>query len=49
LWEIPPERTEVIGAILLRNCTFEGCTFINVGFAGPPEFIEQVRQNLGSS
>jgi hypothetical protein len=36
LWEIPPDRPEVIGAILALNCTFEGCTFMNVGFAGPP-------------
>ena len=49
LWEIPPNRPEVIGAILVRNCTFEDCTFINVGFAGPAEFVEQVRQSLGSS
>jgi len=49
LWEIPPDRPEVIGAILVRNCTFEDCTFMNVGFAGPPEFIEQVRQSLGST
>jgi len=48
LWEIPPERPQVIGAILARNCTFEGCTFMNVGFAGSPEFIEQTRQSLGS-
>ena len=49
LWEIPPDRTEVIGAILVRNCTFEDCTFMNVGFAGPAEFVEQVRQSLGST
>lgn len=48
LWEIPPDRPGVIGAILVRNCTFEGCTFLNVGFAGPPEFVRQVRQSLGS-
>ena len=48
LWEIPPDRPEVIGAILVRNCTFEGCTFINVGLAGSPEFIEQIRESLGS-
>jgi hypothetical protein len=47
LWEIPPDRSEVIGAILVRNCTFEGCTFINVGLAGPPEFVQQLRQSLG--
>lgn len=49
LWEIPPDRPEVIGAILVRNCTFERCTFINVGFAGPSEFVQQIRQGLGSS
>ena len=49
LWEIPPDRPQVIGAILVRNCTFEGCTFMNVGFAVSPEFIEQTRQSLGSS
>ena len=48
LWDIPPNRPKVAGAILVRNCTFEGCTFINVGLAGPPEFIEQVKQSLGS-
>lgn len=47
LWEIPPDRPEVIGAILARNCTFENCTFMNVGLAGSPEFIRQVRQSLG--
>ncbi len=49
LWEIPPDRPEVIGAILARNCTFEDCTFVNVGLAGPKDFIEQVRQSLGAS
>lgn len=49
LWEIPPDRPEVIGAILARNCTFEDCTFVNVGLAGPPEFVRQVRQSLGLS
>ena len=47
LWEIPPDRPEVIGAILARNCTFENCTFMNVGLAGTSEFIRQVRQSLG--
>ena len=49
LWEIAPDRPEVIGAILVRNCTFEDCTFLDVGFAGPAEFVEQVRQSLGLS
>lgn len=49
LWEIAPDRPEVIGAILALNCTFEGCTFMNVGFAGPPEFVRQIRLSLGST
>lgn len=49
MWEIPPDRPEVIGAVLARNCTFEDCTFLNVGFAGPPEFVQQMRLSLGST
>lgn len=48
LWEIPPDRPEVIGAVLAINCTFEDCTFVNVGLAGPKDFIEQVRESLGA-
>ena len=44
-----PDRPEVIGAILALNLTFEGCTFMNVGFAGPSEFVQQIRQSLGST
>ena len=44
-----PERPEVLGASLALNCTFEGCTFMNVGFAGPPEFVQQIGQSLGST
>ena len=49
LWEIPPDRPEVIGAILVRNCTFESCTFLNLGLAGPPDFVKQVRESLGAT
>ncbi len=49
LWVISPGRPGVIDAILALNCTFEGCTFMNVGFAGPPEFVQQIRQNLDST
>jgi hypothetical protein len=47
LWEIPPERSTVIGAILVNNCVFDECTFEGVGFAGPPEFIRQMKQGIG--
>ncbi len=43
-WEIPPSRTNVIGAILAINCIFDRCTFENVGLAGSPEFIRQMKQ-----
>jgi hypothetical protein len=43
LWEVPPERAEVTGAILARNCTFEKCRFVRIGLAGPPAFAAQLR------
>src|ERR671939_2116917 len=43
LWEIPPNRPEVIGAILVRNCTFEDCTFMNVGLAAAARLSEKQR------
>jgi len=46
LWEISPDRERVIGAILVKNTSFERCTFRNVGFAGPPEFIERIRLHV---
>ena len=48
LWEISPERSSVIGAILLTNCVFNECTFEGVGFAGPPEFIQQMKEGIGA-
>ena len=49
LWPILPPRTSVIGAILVKDCTFERCVFSNVGFAGPPEFIESFRSQVGGA
>lgn len=45
-WEVPPERTQVIGAIGLVNCHFERCRFTRVGFAGPQQFLEYFRSNV---
>src|SRR5215207_970991 len=39
LWEIPPERSNVIGVIALENCTFTECHFMNIGIAGSPDVI----------
>jgi len=46
LWEILPDRERVTGAILVKDTTFEECTFTNVGLAGYSDFIEQVRQGV---
>jgi hypothetical protein len=46
LWEIPEHRTRVIGAILVKDTTFERCTFAKVGLAGRPDFIERVRHDV---
>ncbi len=46
LWEVPADRERVIGAILLKESTFEGCTFTNVGLAGYSDFIETVRRGV---
>jgi hypothetical protein len=46
LWEISPERSEVVGAIEVTNCTFERCRFAHVGVAGPPPVIAHFRASL---
>jgi hypothetical protein len=46
LWPIASERERVIGAILIKDSKFKGCTFSKVGLAGYPNFIEQVRQSV---
>ena len=46
IWEIPPERTQVIGAIEVVDSTFTGCTFEGVGFAGSPEMAAQMREGI---
>jgi hypothetical protein len=46
LWEIAPERPEVVGVIEVTNCTFERCRFAHVGIAGPPTVIAHFRSSL---
>lgn len=48
LWEISPDRERVLGAILVKDTTFEGCTFTNVGLAGYSESIERIRQGVAA-
>jgi hypothetical protein len=48
LWEVDPNiRPVIVGAILAQNCHFERCTFERVGFAGPPELMEEFRKSPG--
>src|SRR5438309_804866 len=37
LWEVPASRPTIIGALLVKDCVFDGCRFSNVGFTGPPD------------
>lgn len=38
MWVVDPvERPMVVGAVGVANCTFSGCDFREVGFAGPLE------------
>lgn len=32
-WEVVETRRYVVGAIVVKNCTFIGCTFRRIGFA----------------
>ncbi len=43
LWEVPADRVGFIGAVVADGCRFTGCHFMNVGFAGPPEFIARLK------
>jgi hypothetical protein len=41
LWVVDTDRGYQ-GAIAVRNCTFTGCNFVNVGLATDAEFIRQI-------
>jgi hypothetical protein len=43
IWERPPGGY-VVGVIGIENCTFRSCRFINVGLAGPPDFLRAFRE-----
>lgn len=47
VWEIPPEREQVIGAIGLEDCQVVGCTFRFVGFGVPRGLLPQFRAGFG--
>jgi hypothetical protein len=43
----PMNSRQVIGAIPVRGCTFEDCTFYAMGFTGHDDFLETMIQGLG--
>ena len=36
LWDILPGRQRITGAVIAKGCTFERCTFVNIGLSAPP-------------
>jgi hypothetical protein len=39
----PLGPTKITGAIAFRNCLFERCDFLGVGYTGAPDFLNQLR------
>lgn len=46
LWVVPPGRKRVLGAVGMRKCRMLSCRTTEVGFAGPPDFIETFKGAL---
>ena len=46
LWEIAPDREQIVGTVVLKNCWFERCTFVNIGIAGLKDLVDYLKQNL---
>lgn len=44
LWEVPKSRPYIVGQLTVLGCTFEECTFVNVGYAGRPEEVQAMRE-----
>lgn len=44
IWDVPESRPVVRGAILLRDCTFTRCNFIDVGVAGGHDDVMRLLQ-----
>lgn len=46
LWEIPPGRTEIVGAIAVIDTTFSACTLSLIGLAGPADLRRILEQGF---
>jgi hypothetical protein len=49
LWEIPMERSQVVGAVALRACKFYDSTFQRIGMAFRGPAADYFRAELGGS
>ena len=45
VWELPPDRQGIIGAVHVLNCKFFGCRFENIGVTGLPDALANFRKN----
>ena len=45
-YEAGEDRERYAGVVILRNCAFESCTFLNVGFTGPPDHLKDFRESF---
>ncbi|KTR96468.1 hypothetical protein NS220_01980 [Microbacterium testaceum] len=43
VWDLP-ETDRILGPMAFLDCNFEGCRFQRLGFTGPPEILQQMRQ-----
>ena len=39
----PNGASKITGCIPLRDCRFEGCRFISIGYTGSPDFLDGLR------
>lgn len=46
VWVIPDDRTEVIGAVALVNCTIVGCQLRRIGLLVPESGADRMRREL---
>ena len=49
IWEVSnlSNPTSLVGFVLVRNCVFERCTFINIGLTAPEPYLTELRGGWG--
>lgn len=46
VYDLPPERREIVGAFFAFRCHFEGCLFRGVGFMVHPDQIDAFKRGF---